>query len=164
MVDSRAAFSWFGDFDVMKWIPAGPHKEISQTEERIQKYIEHFKKHGFSKFILIEKSGEKSSHSAIGDAGPMYLPGTNFIELGYRIKKSHWGRGLASEAAFGILKYFFENLNMNEIHSVVEPENPASIHIVENKLKFDFIKKEEFFGVPMNLYKMDKKKYGLYHS
>jgi len=46
-----------------------------------------------------------------------------------------------------ILKYLFGDSHFDEIHSLIEPENHISVHIVENNLRFDFIHENIFFQV-----------------
>jgi RimJ/RimL family protein N-acetyltransferase len=146
---------WFHDPDVMKWIPYGPDISLDQTKNRIQKYIEHYLVHGFSKFILIDKN----SNGTLGDAGLMKLEGTEYIELGFRLKKEYWGIGLATEAAIGLLKYAFNNLNLEIIHAIVEPENQISKYIITQKLHFEFIKRESLFNEVFNLYCLTSDKF-----
>ena len=51
----------------------------------------------------------------IGWCGLKYRPERNEIDLGYRFKKSAWGKGYATEAAYACLKYGFEKLNIGKI-------------------------------------------------
>lgn len=55
----------------------------------------------------------------------------NEIDLGYRFLKSAWGKGYATEAAFGCLKYGFEKLGLQRIVGRAMPENQASLRVLE---------------------------------
>lgn len=151
--DAREAQKWFHDADVMRWMPNGHDKSFMQTENRIQKYIDHYLKYGFSKFIVIDKI----SNHPIGDAGLMNLDGTKFVELGYRFKKEYWGQGIATEAASSIIRHAFTVDKFENIHAIVEPDNLVSIHIITNKLNFEFVKQDTYFGEIFNLYFLDTK-------
>jgi RimJ/RimL family protein N-acetyltransferase len=153
--DAYEAQKWFHDVDVMRWIPNGPDKSFTQTKNRIQKYIDHYLIYGFSKFIIIDKN----SNQPIGDAGLMKLDGTEFIELGYRLKKEYWGMGIATETASNIIKNAFQVDKLENIHAIIEPENIFSIHIITNKLNFEYVKQDMFFGEIFNLYRLDKEKF-----
>ena len=47
-------------------------------------------------------------------------------ELGYWIGRPYWGRGYATEAAEGAVRYSFEDLRLHRIHSNHFGGNPAS--------------------------------------
>ncbi len=58
-------------------------------------------------------------------------PFPNDIELGYRLKFSAWGRGLASEGVKGLLHYGFETLRAGAVMALVLTENAASVKVLE---------------------------------
>ena len=62
------------------------------------------------------------------------------IETGYRLPKTSWGRGIATEATTRILAYGFEALELGEIVAVVDPGNTRSLRIME---KLGFIQSGE---------------------
>lgn len=53
------------------------------------------------------------------------------IDLGYRFMKTAWGKGYATEAAFGCLQYGFEQLGLRRIVGRAMPENLASLRVLE---------------------------------
>jgi RimJ/RimL family protein N-acetyltransferase len=153
--DADEAHVWLGDAEVMKYIPGGPDKTIEESQKRIIQYIDCYKNYGFSKYIIIEKSSNK----LIGDCGILYLEDSDLIELGYRISKNYWCQGYATEAAFAVLNYAFNNLNINEIYAIVESENTISQHMVKNKLGFSYLKRTVHYGVDMELFSLDKRNF-----
>lgn len=155
LTDTEKAFTWFHDPDVMKYIPGGPDQTLEQAKARIERYISHYRKFGYSKYILMDNK----TSGPIGDAGIMKLDGTEFIELGFRLHKDYWGKGLATEAAKAILKHSFEVIRLKIIHAVAEPENDVSNYIIEKKLKFDYLGKDIFWGIEMNLYSINYDKF-----
>jgi ribosomal-protein-alanine N-acetyltransferase len=52
-------------------------------------------------------------------------------ELGYWIGKQFWNNGYCSEAAFAIIKFGFEQLQLNKIHSMHLTRNPASGKVLQ---------------------------------
>jgi ribosomal-protein-alanine N-acetyltransferase len=59
-------------------------------------------------------------------------------ELGWWLARSHWGRGLATEAARAALQDAFERAGLHRVISIAMPENAASIGIMKKLgLKFD---------------------------
>lgn len=67
----------------------------------------------------------------IGWCGLKFRPELNEVDLGYRFKKSVWGKGYATEAVFASIKYGFEKLNLAIITGRAEPENIGSILVME---------------------------------
>jgi len=48
------------------------------------------------------------------------------VEVGWRLARWSWGRGLATEAALASVRYGFEKLGIERIISITLPENVAS--------------------------------------
>jgi RimJ/RimL family protein N-acetyltransferase len=93
--DTEAAFAWFGDAIVMRFTPTGPDTSVEQTKARLGKYEEHQNAHGFSRWIILDRRLDR----AIGDSGLLKLLEYGWIDLGFRLAQSYWGKGLATEAA-----------------------------------------------------------------
>lgn len=75
---------------------------------------------------------EKKSGKLVGRAGVEHreeLEGE--LELGYAIGTPWQGKGYATEVCAGILDYVKNWLGFGEICSLVEPENAASVHLLE---------------------------------
>ena len=48
------------------------------------------------------------------------------LEIGWRLHRDHWGRGVASEAARAIVDHAFGTLRPDELLAVCDPDNKAS--------------------------------------
>lgn len=55
----------------------------------------------------------------------------NVLELGYRLKRAWWGKGIATEGSRAILRYAFEDLDQREADACAIPENRASTRVME---------------------------------
>lgn len=55
-----------------------------------------------------------------------FADGTTDWELGYRLRKAAWGRGVASECARALVGWGWTRPEINVICAVYEPENTAS--------------------------------------
>lgn len=67
------------------------------------------------------------------------------IELYYGLAEAHWGKGLATEAAGAVLGFGFLSLRLPEITAVVNPENEASVRVLE---KLGMRRREVVHGLP----------------
>jgi RimJ/RimL family protein N-acetyltransferase len=140
--DVRCAFDWFGDPSVMRFIPSGPDRSMEQTAARIANYQRHQSEYGFSKWIIIDRGSDRP----IGDAGLLWLPEYGWIDFGYRLAQSFWGRGLATEAASAWVQKAFGELKLSRLVAIVHPDNDASMRVLQ---KLAFL--EERRGVIMGM-------------
>ena len=52
------------------------------------------------------------------------------IEIGFVLRKSSWGQGVATEAATRLIQFAFEETAIGEIVAVIDPENIASRNVL----------------------------------
>ena len=52
-------------------------------------------------------------------------------EIAFNLARSHWRRGLATEAALAVLRVAFHELGLNRVEALCMPENLASIRVIE---------------------------------
>jgi RimJ/RimL family protein N-acetyltransferase len=68
----------------------------------------------------------KSSHEFAGAIGLIINSRFDRAEMGYWIAEPFWNNGYATEGAKAIVKFGFEELNLNKIYATHLVENPAS--------------------------------------
>lgn len=149
--DAALAFPWLTDAEIMRYMPTGQDFTLAQVEARIARYIAHQGQHGYSRWLAVERS----SGLPVGDAGLLYLPATQEVELGYRVIQSHWGRGLATEMAAAWLAQAFGPLDLTEVIAFSHPENLGSIRVME-KSGFHFLRHEQIAGMGVVVYHIQK--------
>ena len=67
---------------------------------------------------------------------PLHIPGN--IELGWRLKRSHWGRGITTEAARAIMDVVRYNPGVSVFSAIADVDNVASIAVMK-KLGMQYI-------------------------
>ncbi|MFI8371420.1 GNAT family N-acetyltransferase [Streptomyces sp. NPDC085466] len=66
-----------------------------------------------------------------GPAVPHFLPELlPAVEIGWRLDRACWGRGLATEAARAVLVYGFGHCGLDRIVSVAQTGNDASLRVM----------------------------------
>jgi ribosomal-protein-alanine N-acetyltransferase len=150
--DAEAAFGWFGDPVVMRFTPTGPDTSIGQTNTRLAKYREHQIAHGFSKWMIVDRSTGRS----IGDSGLLVLQDYSRIDLGFRLAQPYWGKGLATEAAAAWVRAAFDELSLDRLTALVHPENVFSIRVLA-KLRFRVERQDTIMGMKSILLSLDAK-------
>jgi RimJ/RimL family protein N-acetyltransferase len=53
------------------------------------------------------------------------------IEIGYRLQRDFWNRGLATEAARAVRDHGFRDLKLERVISLIHPDNQASRRVAE---------------------------------
>ncbi|MEP6615202.1 MAG: GNAT family N-acetyltransferase [Ginsengibacter sp.] len=93
----------------------------------------------------------KNGNVFIGWCGLKYRSDLEEIDLGYRLKKSAWGMGFATEAASATLEHGFRNLNIPLITGRAHIDNTSSIRVLE-KIGMHFIREEIVDDCPVRTY------------
>lgn len=131
-------------------------KTREQTRKWMEGCLENYSEErwGFGLWAVVHKRDNK----LIGYCGLVQwkdVDGRREVEVGYRLARPYWGRGLATEAARAVRDYAFGQLGLTRLISIIEPENIASIRVAEKngmKLEKEIIK----WNRPVRIYAVDK--------
>ncbi|WP_432663674.1 GNAT family N-acetyltransferase [Wukongibacter baidiensis] len=129
--DRDSIFNIMKDKEMYLYTPDEPWSGVESAEEFIKMvlWLYDMNHHNFRHFfaMTIKQSGEIIGFCGIG--GIAYDRSKN--EVFYSIGKDHWGKGYATEAAKAMLKYAFEELELDNIIAAVHPENIASNRVLQ---------------------------------
>ena len=123
--DVEPFHSLCADPSVMQFVGDGEPWSRARTDQFVASAREMSQTLGFCRWPVIYKP----SSAVIGFCG--FVPASDGAEIGWRLAKEYWGRGLATEAARAVLKYGFETLGFQRIIATVQAPNSASIRVVE---------------------------------
>lgn len=117
------------DEAVMEHFPKTLSKK--EVEELIERLKSHFAENGFTYYATeILETGEFIG--MIGLAFQKYQTAfTPAIDIGWRLKRSAWGKGYATEGAKRCLEYAFNELDMNKIIAVCTIKNQKSENVMK---------------------------------
>jgi RimJ/RimL family protein N-acetyltransferase len=146
------------DPEVMRYL-GGAALARQQSDALADRIMDHFRAHGFGLWA-VELKGEASMTGFIGLAYPTFLPELMpTVEVGWRLAHSFWGRGLATEGATECVRHAFENLHLDELCSIHDPENVASRRVMEKLgMRFD---RDTFRpdGAPVRVFKLAREEW-----
>lgn len=128
-VDPFAALC--ADPEVMRYFPEPLSRE--KSERLIAGAIEKQERHGFS-IAPVEQRETGEFLGFVGLNVPTYaapLPFDPCVEIGWRLSRSSWGKGYASEAARAWLRFGFETAGLEEIVSFTIPANLPSQKVMK---------------------------------
>lgn len=83
------------------------------------------------------------------------IDGQPEIEIGYRLARAFWGRGLATEAVKAARDYAFEILALSRLVAIIDPQNTASAHVAE-KAGLRYEKDVLFHEKMQRLYRLNR--------
>ncbi len=144
--DAPALAAMDADPEVMRYIGSGA-KPYAEALERAESLVRERSGDGLGLWAIEEWATDESGTGVFhGWAGLFPLDDTQEIELAYRWARSSWGRGIATEAARRLLAYGFDDLRLELIAAVTDPENRASRRVLD-KLGFLYQGLRSAYGV-----------------
>lgn len=151
--DADSVFAMRSDADVMRFIrPLQKKRSESQSWINLVSSRWETEKIGFCAII------EKKSNKFIGWCGLWRLQETKEIEVGYALFNEFWGKGYAVEASEAFLRYGFDQLKLEKIVAVANPENQNSRRVME-KLGMNFNYIGKFYEMQLVHYSITKEKF-----
>lgn len=117
------------DPEVMRYLPAVLTRDESALQ--IEGFVRHWEERGFGLWAV----EERASDEFVGFIGLAqhedWAIDEHNVEVGWRLDRRFWGRGLATEGAIASLRYGFETLGLERIISITDPRNVASRRVME---------------------------------
>lgn len=119
-----------------------------ESQEWLDRQLKRYEDYGFGLWAVILKQTDKM----IGQCGLTLQEWDKrqVLEIGYLFQEEYWHNGYAIEAAQGCKKYAFEQLDTDEVFSIIRDTNIASQNVAKrNEMKAcgEFIK--HYYGVEM---------------
>lgn len=121
--DREAVYEMNSDPVVMATI--GPVLTREQSDAAVDRWEAAFDRYGFGLWC-VEVDG--SCAGFVGLDVPWFREG---VEIGWRLRSSYWGQGIATEAATSVLAYGFGPAGLDEIVSFTAATNARSRRVME---------------------------------
>lgn len=148
--DAEFLFRLNNDPEVIRFTGDTPFKNVGAARKLIDSY-DQYTAFGYGRWLCLEKEGGQ----AVGWCG---LKNQGFIDLGYRFLRSAWGKGYATESAFGSLEKGFEHFNLTEVIGRVAEGNESSEKVVI-KLGMKFTHIDHCHGLPTKHFSLTAEKW-----
>ncbi|WP_042393179.1 GNAT family N-acetyltransferase [Streptacidiphilus carbonis] len=119
------------DPEVMRYIGEGKVLDREQSAAALASFRERWAEQGFGLFpVELAETGELTGW--VGLNVPRFLPEVMpAVEIGWRLLRRHWGRGIATEAAREVLRFGFEDAGLERVVSICHVDNEPSRHVME---------------------------------
>ncbi|MGH3148557.1 MAG: GNAT family N-acetyltransferase, partial [Rubrobacter sp.] len=139
---------------VMRYVRTGPMSR-EESARQLAGFVRHWEERGFGLWAV----EERASGEFIGFVGLLYHQdwpeGEHKTEVGWRLGRAYWGKGLATEGALASVRYGFEGLGLQRIISITLPENTASRRVME-KAGLDYGGEARWKGLDVIWYAIDR--------
>ena len=117
------------DPEVTRYLGTGP-RDRAASDELIRSFERHWAERGFGLWAV-----ERADGAFLGFTGlaqwTFEAPFMPAVEVGWRLARSAWGHGYATEAARAALRFGFETIGLAEIVSFTVPDNVRSRRVME---------------------------------
>ena len=95
----------------------------------IERNLARYEADGFGRCAVILLA----TRELVGDCGLIttVVEGQPEVELGWIVRRAHWGKGIATEAAAAWREFAFDTVGLERIVSMISAENVASRRVAE---------------------------------
>ncbi len=145
------------DPEVMRWIGDGSVHDAERTAALIERVERGWEEAGFGLFaVQVRETGELAGFTGL--AVPHFLPEIlPAVEIGWRLGRPFWGRGIATEAARAALRFGLRDRGLDRVVSVHQIGNTASERVMVKlgmRRERDTVHPE--LGVPLRVYEVTR--------
>ena len=123
--DAAAVHVIFSDLEAMRFWNSPPSRSPEDLVPGIRRSVSAPPEFHAAWAIILKQTGD-----AIGFINYHHREVQNQrLEIGYILARSFWGHGLASEAVSVMLDHCFEELEVNRVEALIDPDNTASLRL-----------------------------------
>lgn len=126
--------------------------EHAFSDEEVQNWLDkqrrRYQDYGFGLWAAIEKT----TNEMIGQCGLTMQDcgGREVLEIGYLFQRKFWHNGYATEAAAACKKYAFEQLDADEVYSIIRDNNISSQNVAKrNGMTICGMFTKHYYGMDM---------------
>ena len=156
--DLDGMYALDSDPDVHRYLGNKPLQTKEESAAVISNIRWQYAEFGMGRWAVIQKSDGAFAGWAGLKREVKLRPGMVYTDLGYRLRRDFWGRGIATETAKASLEYGFEKLGLERIHAAADIANKASNKVLQ-KLGLRFIEVFEYENAPVNWYGIARQDY-----
>lgn len=124
--DLDALLAVYGDVDAMRWVGDGKPLTTEQCVKWLEVTRSNYEKRGYGMFAI----EQRDIAGVIGFCGIVHPGGQVEPEVKYSYLRQYWGRGFATEALAGLLKYASEAHGLLFIIATAAPANTNSHRVL----------------------------------
>ena len=126
--DVPALFAIFRDPEAMRYWTTPAMTDVAEAEA----LLNDIQRHAQAETLFQWGIARREDDEVIGTSTLFRIDREHRrCELGYILRRDHWGRGLAHEALTAVVNHAFGTLGLHRLEADIDPRNAASIRSVE---------------------------------
>jgi len=106
------------------WDLGGP-LDRGRSDAKFDRYVATFERHGFTRWTIDDMRGTFVGYAGLMPSPPGHVLGPH-AEIGWRLVRSAWGQGYATEAARAALLDAFTRVGLTEVLAYTSSDNTRS--------------------------------------
>lgn len=131
-VDAEGMFIMDSDPEVHKYLGNRPVKDMDTIKIVINFVRQQYISNGIGRWSVIDKeSGQFMGWAGFKLNTEPCNGHINYIDIGYRLQRQHWGKGIATECSQACMQYGLSELKYNQIFAAAHIDNVASNRILK---------------------------------
>lgn len=137
------------DPEVVRYISNGIPSDDNEVKRAMGIFLDFKKKHAGKYGFWVAVDKKTQNLAGWFHLRPLKFDWENFnkLELGYRLKKEFWGKGIATEVSKLLINKAFKVLDADEVWAHAMKANSSSINVMKKcGLKFD--REEQYLDFP----------------
>ncbi|MGD1060705.1 MAG: GNAT family protein [Methanomassiliicoccales archaeon] len=124
--DAEAIFAFKSDANVTACYGQEPHNTLTETREWLNRRLDDQKRHEVLYWIITQLDVDRAIGSCcLWNFDPCF----HCAELGYELHRSHWHKGIMTEALSAVLTFGFADLGLNRVEA-----NPLAVNVASQRL------------------------------
>lgn len=148
--DAEAALAIYGDPDVMRGLAGTPAANLDDQRERLTKVLERNAGSHWGMWAMETRDGT----GIVGSVILKPLPESEWVEVGWHLAQAHWGKGYATEAGAGAIRYGFHEHGLPTIYAVLLDWNIASRNVTQRLGMRHDGQTDRFYGRTLELFSL----------
>jgi RimJ/RimL family protein N-acetyltransferase len=129
--DADAMDAVWRERDIWTAIRPGLPFDPDAGRDMLDRHTGHWDRHGFGLWTVTVRPSDEII-GWVGPSHPAFVPElADRIEIGWTLRPSHWGRGIATEGGAVAIDAVFEHLDTDEVISLIHHTNARSVAVAE---------------------------------
>ena len=130
MDDAPAMYrNWASDDAVTKHMTWPTHPSVEVTKMVLADWTASYAKDDYYQWAIVLK---ENGPEPIGSISAVHIhEEIDGAVMGYCMGRTHWGKGIMTEALTALIDFFFTEVGVNRIEADHDPNNPASGRVME---------------------------------